>query len=148
MLGIITALLILIDTLSVKYSNSFMIGGVFTLDTSELEEDLRQARNLFEEENTRSRGPTGGHEPRQGPTNSSLSEDDISVLKRKHPFLAEFSDNFIRCTPIGDLMKIQSTAMKAGEIEKAKDADDRLAVNKASLASTFTLVNTIIFLLK
>jgi hypothetical protein len=42
---------------------------------------------------------------------------------------------------VGDLMKIQSTAMKAGELEKAKDAEDRLAVNKSSLASTFTIVS-------
>jgi hypothetical protein len=41
---------------------------------------------------------------------------------------------------VGDLMKIQSTAMKAGELEKAKDAEDRLAVNKSALASTFTNV--------
>jgi hypothetical protein len=67
-----------------------------------------------------------------------ITDEDIRVLKQKHSFLADFSDAFIRNTPIGDLMKIESTAMKAKEIERAKDADDKLSNNKAALATTFT----------
>jgi hypothetical protein len=66
------------------------------------------------------------------------------VLRRKHPFLADFSDQFIRNTPIGDLMKIQSTALKAGELEKAKDVEERLAYNKSALASTMITVRTFV----
>jgi hypothetical protein len=116
-------------------------GGAYTMDDSELEESLRLARGLLEEEATHSRGPAGSSETRQISRSLAPSEDDIAVLKRKHPFLTEFLDNFIKNTPIGDLMKIQSTAMKAGELEKAKDADDRLAVNKAALLTTFTAVS-------
>jgi hypothetical protein len=66
-----------------------------------------------------------------------ISNEDISSLRRKHAFLAEFSDDFIRGTPIGNLMKIESTAMKLKEMEKGKDSDNRLAANKAALASTY-----------
>jgi hypothetical protein len=107
----------------------------------EFEDDLRDARALMEEEATRSRRAGPSREPAQVIRGTALASDDIEVLRRKHPFLADFSDNFIRSTPIGDLMKIQSTALKAGELEKAKDADDRLAFNKTSLASTLIRVS-------
>jgi hypothetical protein len=47
---------------------------------------------------------------------------------------------FIKNTPIGDLMKIESTAMKARELDRAKDAEDKLALNKMAVASTYTTV--------
>ena len=69
-----------------------------------------------------------------------MSDSDIASLRRRHTFLEEFSDSFIRATTVGDLMKIESTALKMKEMERAKDASDRLASNKSALASTFTLV--------
>jgi hypothetical protein len=69
-----------------------------------------------------------------------MTDADIKILRSKHLFLSEFSDNFIRMTPVGDLMKIESTALKAREVERAKDADDRLALNKTALASTVVSV--------
>jgi hypothetical protein len=69
-----------------------------------------------------------------------LSDADIRVLREKHVFLRDFSDSFIRNTTIGDLMKIESTAMKSRELERTKDADDKLAMNKLALANTFTTV--------
>jgi hypothetical protein len=71
---------------------------------------------------------------------SCLSDADIKVLRDKHLFLCDFSDAFIRNTSIGDLMKIESTAMKACELERVKDAGNRLAMNKIALANTFTTV--------
>jgi hypothetical protein len=117
------------------------------MDSGELENDIQQARLLLDEEASRSQGRSGQRDEGQRGGRLVLADEDIGVLRRKHPFLAEFSDNFIRNTPIGDLMKIQSTAMKAGELEKAKDVDDRLAVNKSALASTFTTVSLNSFLL-
>jgi hypothetical protein len=70
-----------------------------------------------------------------------MTSEDIANLKKKHAFLEDFSESFIRHTPIGDLMRIESTALKMREIERAKDADDKLAANKAALASTFTTVS-------
>jgi hypothetical protein len=125
----------------------FFQGGPSIMDSGELEHDIQQARLLLDEEASRSQS-RGGHQGEgQLGRKQVLADEDISVLRRKHPFLAEFSDNFIRNTPIGDLMKIQSTAMKAGELEKAKDVDDRLAVNKSALASTFTTVRLNSFLI-
>jgi hypothetical protein len=98
----------------------------------------------FGEEEARGQGQPGGGaanevqvlQQQQPSTSGYMTDADIRVLRSKHLFLSEFSDNFIRMTPIGDLMKIESTALKAREIERAKDADDRLALNKSALAST------------
>jgi hypothetical protein len=100
------------------------------------------ASRLIEEEAARSRQPLPiagtAAAGRSGP--GGITDADIMVLKRKHAFLADFSDSFIRNTPIGDLMRIESTAMKAKEIEKAKDSDDLLATNKNNLAQVFSEV--------
>jgi hypothetical protein len=111
------------------------------MDSDELEDDLRQARALYEEEAARAPVPRDPVQPLGGYRGAGLADEDILVLRRKHPFLAEFSDQFIRSTPIGDLMKIQSTALKAGELEKAKDVEERLAYNKSALASTIITVS-------
>jgi hypothetical protein len=75
-----------------------------------------------------------------GARSSCLADADIKVLRDKHLFLCDFSDAFIRNNSIGDLMKIESTAMKARELERVKDADDRLAMSKIAPANTFTTV--------
>jgi len=74
------------------------------------------------------------------PDSGVLSDADIASLKERFPILADFSDGFIRTTPRGDLMKIQSTACKLKEAERSKDVDDKLASNKAKLATRFTKV--------
>ena len=79
-------------------------------------------------------------QPGAKPHQHGLSDSDIRCLREKHSFLCDFSDSFIRNTSIGDLMKIQSTALKAREIERAREAEDKLAINKAALMSTFTTV--------
>jgi hypothetical protein len=111
------------------------------LDPDELLSEIRNATVHLDDEAAHSRGGTWCPDPssRSGP--AAISDEDIRVLKAKHAFLSEFSDNFIRNTPIGDLMKIESTAMKAKEIEKAKDSDDKLLQNKAALATTFVDVS-------
>jgi hypothetical protein len=104
----------------------------------ELEEELFQASNLIEDEQLHSRSAMMPPSfPRQM---AVLTDSDIKVLRDKHEFLRDFSDSFIKHTPIGDLMKIESTSMKAKEIDRAKDADEKLALNKVALASTFTTV--------
>jgi hypothetical protein len=92
------------------------------------------------EENNGARQSASVTDPASAPASGRITDEDIQILKRKHAFLAEFSDTFIRNTSIGDLMRIESTAMKAKEIERSKDSDDLLASNKANLATTFTEV--------
>ena len=53
--------------------------------------------------------PTAGKRPLD---TGSMSEADMASLKRKLPFLADFSDNFIRSQTTGDLLKMESTAIK------------------------------------
>jgi hypothetical protein len=95
------------------------------MDQQELEADLRQASILIEDESSRSRTLQSCPDPASS-SSSKVSDEDIKVLKAKHAFLADFSDTFIRNTPIGDLMKIESTALKAREIERSKDSEDKL----------------------
>jgi hypothetical protein len=124
-----------------------IIGSPQLLEQDELEAELHRATCLMEEEALRSGPPpreqtTAAETP--GPSQQGhmgfMLDSDIRVLRSKHLFLSEFSNNFIRMTPIGDLMKIESTALKAREMERSKDADDRLVVNKTALASSVTSV--------
>ncbi len=105
------------------------------MEEDQLDEVVEIARGLMDEEEVRAR--PGPQQPQKGFT---MTDDDIKLLKAKHTFLNDFSDNFIRLTPIGDLMKIESTAMKARELERSREADDKLAANKAALLTTFTAV--------
>ena len=109
------------------------------LDDEDLEEEAAHVEALLAEEVDRSRTAASCPDPgsRRG---NLMSDEDIASLKRRHLFLEDFSDDFIRSTPVGDLMKIETTAIKLKEVEKSKDASDRLAANKTALASTFTRV--------
>ena len=69
-----------------------------------------------------------------------MTDEDIASLRKRHKFLEDFSDTFIKNTPVGDLMRIETTAMKIKDWEKNKDVDDKLASNKANMSSTFTTV--------
>jgi hypothetical protein len=123
-----------------KYEqHCFGSGAPVVLDADELLGQLRSASVLLHDEAAHSRPLVEPVDPSWRPSRG-ISDEDIRVLKQKHSFLAEFSDSFIRSTPVGDLMKIESTAMKAKEIERAKDADYKLAQHKSALASTFTEV--------
>ena len=102
------------------------------------EEDLAATS----EEAVRCRQPTvSSAGPPSASSPPALSSADIAALKESFPLLAEFSDDFIRSTPRGDLMKLQSTAYKLKEAEKGKDADEKLAANKAALATKFYKVS-------
>jgi hypothetical protein len=65
-----------------------------------------------------------------------MEDSDIACLKRKYPFLAEFSDAFIRSTGPAELMKMESTSIKIWEKERARDCEERLANNKMALISS------------
>jgi len=97
---------------------------------------VEQARNLIADEITRS----GISVPDPGSSSSSgscKSLADVQNLKHLFPFLKGFSDNFLMSTNTGELMKIESTALKLRDAEKSKDAVDRLTANKSALVSTF-----------
>jgi hypothetical protein len=117
-----------------------MIGIPTCLDPDEFLSEMRGAAEFLRDEASHSRQPQMQFVDPSGRQSGGITEADIKMLKQKHSFLADFSDSFIRSTPIGDLMKIESTAMKAKELERGKDSDDKLLQNKSNLATCFTEV--------
>jgi hypothetical protein len=66
--------------------------------------------------------------------------NDIASLRKKFSFLKDFSDNFIRNTPLETLLKTETTSLKLKEFERNKAASFRLSHNRDELATTFTEV--------
>jgi len=64
---------------------------------------------------------------------SSMSDADLACLRRKFPFLADLSDNFVKSQTTGELLKMETTAMKMRMLEQSRDYEDRLATNKMLL---------------
>ena len=114
------------------------------MDEEELDEEIEHAEDLLREESSRTRPNTSRTTSRPASQPSSslgpMTAEDIACLRARHAFLSDFSDTFIRGTTIGDLMKIKTTEMKMKEMEKAKDAVDKLSSNKVAMATTFTRV--------
>jgi len=71
---------------------------------------------------------------------SVMSDGDLESLRKRLPFLADFSDDFIRSRPMDSILKIETTSLKIKQMEQARDHEDRLAMNKLALESS---VNTI-----
>ena len=86
------------------------------MEQVDLEEEVLHAEELIVEESSHTRQPSF-----RDPANaqSLITEADIRSLRKRHSFLEEFSDVFIRSTPIGDLMKIETTSLKMKELERA-----------------------------
>lgn len=112
------------------------------MDQEEMEETLHQAedRQADEEERRVPASTYAQHRAERISRSCAMNASDVAALRAKHVFLADFSDNFIRSTAIGDLMKIEMTSLKIKELERNKDVDDKLAANKTALSSTFTEV--------
>ena len=66
-------------------------------------------------------------------TVQAITDADLSALRLKFPFLREFSDSFIRSTKPDCILRMESTTLKIKESERARDADDKLAANRAEL---------------
>jgi hypothetical protein len=72
----------------------------------------------------------------------STSDEDVASLRKKFSFLKDFSDSFIRSTPLEVLLKTETTAIKIKEFEKNKAVGSRLSANRDNLASTFYQVKS------
>jgi hypothetical protein len=64
-----------------------------------------------------------------------VSNSDLATLRAKFPFLKDFSDEFIRANKPESLIKLETANVKLKEAERAKDADDRLAHNRANIGT-------------
>jgi hypothetical protein len=85
-------------------------------------------------------GPSAIVSVASAPTQPILSDSDVAGLRRKFQFLKDFSDDFIRKTPLEVLLKTETTAIKIKEFERNKAVGDKLASNREYLADTFYAV--------
>jgi hypothetical protein len=65
------------------------------------------------------------------------ADEDVASLKKKFAFLKDFSDTFIKSTPLEVLLKTETTSLKIKEFEKNKAVGSRLSANRDNLTSTF-----------
>lgn len=105
------------------------------MEQDDVMDNLRRADDLLQDELSRTRPSQRATAVRDPATRVTEMEDgDIECLKRKYPFLADFSDTFIRSTGPAELMKMESTAIKMCDRERGRDCEDKMANNKMALA--------------
>jgi hypothetical protein len=107
------------------------------METDEVVVNRDSAKKKIGEEEDRSGSK---HISDPGTSSTTLGDSDLACLRKKFPFLAEFSDEFIRSRPTETLLKMETTSIKMKELEKGRDIDDKLSTNKMDLEETFTEV--------
>ncbi len=110
-------------------------GGPHLLPEADVENFIRDARQLHEDEQLRS-GVRSGHQR----TDPAIREEDLVHLKTKFPFLAGFSEHFLKTQPLDRLVKLESAQRKMRELDQSKDSEDRLTANKTNMEDTFVEV--------
>ena len=106
-----------------------------------LSSSIREAQNLAEiQPSSGSRIQPHQHQmlPEAGQQSSQrISPSDLRVLRDKFPQLSEFSEEFLQSRTLEELLRIESTCVRSKDSERAKEADEKLASNKAALATKF-----------
>jgi len=69
-----------------------------------------------------------------------ITIEDAICLKRKFPFLKDYSNEYIQTTQLDVLIRAETTAFKLRELERGANLDDTLATNRDELASTLITV--------
>ncbi len=115
-------------------------GGPHTLTDMDVDEFVREARQLHQDEQQRSGVRSGGQAQTQPST--SMKEEDLAHLKRRFPFLEGFTDHFLRTNPLDRLVKLESAQRKIKVLERSKDADDRLTSNKMNMEEMYVEVKS------
>jgi hypothetical protein len=108
------------------------------MDPADVARTARQSSDLIRDEQSHQRqscpDPSGStHLP-------SFTNKDLAAMRAKFPFLAEFSDGFIRSTKPDCILKMEMATLKIRETERKREADDKLASNRASLGSNPVLI--------
>lgn len=109
------------------------------LSDDELELTAMEAAAYLEDESDRA----GGRQPELKKPRKEvnpMTDADLSFLRRKFPFLADLSDNFVRSQTTSELLKMETTSMKMRVLEQSRDYEDRLASNKMSLEEKASMV--------
>jgi hypothetical protein len=101
------------------------------LTSEELTASTNEARDFITDEASRSIPP---RDPALVPS-CSVSNNDLAALRAKFPFLRDFSNDFMRANKPESLIKLETANVKLKEAERAKDADERLAHNRANIGT-------------
>jgi hypothetical protein len=120
------------------------------LEQEDLRQHLVQARAAIHDEQsqgflqlTRQHASSASGDPGAlKPVNpgQTRTEADIISLRRKFTFLKDFSDQFIKTTPLEVLLKTETTAMKLKDLERNRSSGTRLSNNRDELPGTFFTV--------
>ena len=86
------------------------------LEEEDLSSNLTSARYTMREETIRSRQPTTARDPASSTT--TLRGTDLEAMKRKFPFLLEYSDEFIRDTGVHILIKAETASRKLQDMDR------------------------------
>ena len=96
-----------------------------------------EAISLIQDESSRTIQPARSEDPATSTATSfTLSANDLNIMRQQFPFLKDFSDEFPRSNRPDCLIKMGATSLKMREIEKSRDAEDRLASNRTTISST------------
>jgi hypothetical protein len=106
-------------------------GIPIALTSEELSSSANEARDFMADESSRVI-PT--LDPAT-PQSYVVSNSDLAALRAKFPFLKDFIDDFIRANKPESLIKLETANVKLKEAERSKDADDRLAHNRANIGT-------------
>jgi hypothetical protein len=101
------------------------------LTSEELSASANEARDFMADESSRVI-------PAQDPATTQsyvVSNSDLATLKANFPFLKDFSDDFFRANKPESLIKLETANVKLKEAERSKDANDRLAHNRANIGT-------------
>jgi hypothetical protein len=109
------------------------------LNEMEIETTQAEARALILDERSRS-GIRVDPTPDPATSQSVITDRDLATMRDKFPFLREFSDGFLRASKPENLIKMEATHLKIRELERQKDAEDRLATNRTALGSKPSIV--------
>ena len=92
---------------------------------------------MLREEAARSRPPTFAvGDP--ATSSSGLRTMDLEAMKKRFPFLLEYSDEFIRDTGIHILIKAETASRKLQDMDRNKKAEDKLFFNRESLTTSIS----------
>ena len=105
------------------------------LDESDLANNIRQAELLLQESREHSARPLDSV-PDPGARFNLLDRGQLEVLRRRHSFLNEYSDSMLINTPIETLLKLENTSIKLKNLEKSRDAEEKLAGNREALVTS------------
>jgi hypothetical protein len=116
-------------------------GGIYiagippVLSEEELLARRWEAHLLIQDKRSRSTAPAA--QPLNSAATFNYSTDsDIAVMKEKFPFLQGFSNTFLRANKPESLLKMEATSLKMKELERSKDAEEKLAANRAALSTS------------